>query len=84
MSHILGDSCIFTGVVVEIVDIRAHEQRQDGGDNTVEEDLGCDQACALRGGGPVIRELVTPHGAAHPVGFVLVGPDGHKNPSIDN
>ena len=42
------------GVVVEIVNIHAHEQRQDGGDDTVEEDLGCDQACALRGNGPVV------------------------------
>ena len=32
------------GVVVEIVDIRSHEQLQYGGDDTVEEDLGCDQA----------------------------------------
>ena len=42
------------GVAVEIVDIRAHEQCQDGGDNTVEEDIGCDQASSFRGGGPVV------------------------------
>ena len=25
-----------------------------------------------------------PHGDAYPVGFTLVGPDGHNNPSIGN
>ena len=42
------------GVVVEIVDVRAHEQSQYGGDYTVQEDLGCDQAFTLHGGGPVV------------------------------
>ena len=41
-------------VVVEIVDVHAQEHIQDGGDYTVEADLGCDQACTLRGGGPVV------------------------------
>ena len=37
------------------MDVRAHEQSQDGGDYTVEEDLGCDEAFTLRGGGPFVR-----------------------------
>ena len=52
-----GNSCSQNppwDVVVQIMDIRAHEQLQYGGDDTVDEDLGCDQACPLRGGGPVI------------------------------
>ena len=36
------------------MDIRNHEQIQDGGDHTVEEDLGCDEACTLRDSGPVV------------------------------
>ena len=66
------------------MDVRAHEQIQDGGDYTVEEDLGCDQDCKLRGGGTVVWELITPHGDAHPLCFSLVGTDRKDNPSIGN